>query len=218
MNWLEAVDNYCERIDAAFWAEPLNAVSNLSFIVAALVLLRRWSAGRPGGTPALLLALNVLAIGFGSFLFHTFANRWSSLADVIPISVFIHAFFLLALRRFMGLAWWQAALAALALFIVSPFAARALASLAGSSAFYVPALLAIFGVGLASSRQHPHIARSLYATGAVFTVSILFRAADQPLCASLPAGTHLFWHMLNGLVLYRLVRLYMDVSAAPARR
>ncbi len=36
MDWFQAVDIYCERTSAAFWAEPVNALSNLSFIAAAL--------------------------------------------------------------------------------------------------------------------------------------------------------------------------------------
>ena len=31
----ETIDNYCERIGDGFWAEPLNAITNLAFILAA---------------------------------------------------------------------------------------------------------------------------------------------------------------------------------------
>ena len=33
------IDIYCERIGAEFWAEPLNAISNLGFIVSAALLI-----------------------------------------------------------------------------------------------------------------------------------------------------------------------------------
>ena len=66
------LDNYCERVgtDANFWGEPLNAVSNLAFVLAALwvlVLARRegkldWSVGA--------LTATLFAVGIGSFLFH----------------------------------------------------------------------------------------------------------------------------------------------------
>ena len=36
MDLTRAIDIYCERIDTAFWAEPVNAVTNLAFILAAL--------------------------------------------------------------------------------------------------------------------------------------------------------------------------------------
>lgn len=36
MDWVAAVDIYCERTSAGFWAEPINALSNLSFPLGAL--------------------------------------------------------------------------------------------------------------------------------------------------------------------------------------
>ena len=32
------IDIYCERLGPGFWAEPLNATSNLAFIVSATLL------------------------------------------------------------------------------------------------------------------------------------------------------------------------------------
>ena len=34
-HWFTAVDHYCERIGAGLWSEPLNAVSNGAFLIAA---------------------------------------------------------------------------------------------------------------------------------------------------------------------------------------
>lgn len=209
MNWLQPVDNYCERLDAGFWSEPLNALTNASFVIAGFLLLRQWRGSEARDLAGLLLVLNVLAIGVGSFLFHTFANRWSALADVAPITVFIHLYFLLALRQFLGMRWWQAGLGTLAFLAASPLIGNALSGLMGSSAFYAPALLAIFGVSLAATGRDRLAARRLRHTGLVFAASIAFRAADQPFCDSLPTGTHLMWHLLNGLVLWMLVSLYL---------
>ena len=35
---MDAVDHYCERTDPGIWAEPLNALTNLAFIIAAWLL------------------------------------------------------------------------------------------------------------------------------------------------------------------------------------
>ena len=218
MNWLEPVDNYCERLDPSFWAEPLNAFTNASFIIAGLLLLVQWRNSSPRSNLGLALVLNILAIGIGSFLFHTLANRCSSVADVAPITIFIHFYFLLALRKFLGVPWWMAAVATLAFFAASPLIGSSLAPLMGSSAFYVPALLAILGVGLAAQMKNPAIARALFIAGAIFAISIAYRAADLALCDLHPQGTHARWHLLNGIVLYLLVRLYMNSTATPATR
>ena len=82
------IDIYCERVGPGLWAEPVNALTNLAFILAALA---SWRLARQHGrlrVDIVLLIALVAAIGIGSSLFHTFANRWSAAADVIPILLF----------------------------------------------------------------------------------------------------------------------------------
>ena len=40
MDWLAPVDAYCERIAPGLLGEPLNALSNISFFLAAFFVLR----------------------------------------------------------------------------------------------------------------------------------------------------------------------------------
>ena len=104
---------YCERgLNPAFWAEPLNAVSNAAFLIAAVLALMAWhrhghdfSGNRNHGRTELALVLLVGVIGVGSFLFHTFATRWAAVADVAPIGIFMIAYLGYALRRFGGFGW-----------------------------------------------------------------------------------------------------------------
>ena len=37
---LQQIDGYCERVDPSYWAEPVNAVTNLAFVLAALIVWR----------------------------------------------------------------------------------------------------------------------------------------------------------------------------------
>ncbi len=109
MDWNSAeVFNYCERGgDPAFWAEPLNAVSNGAFIIAGLIAgvqLARTARADRALFEWCLVAL-VLAIGVGSFMFHTYATVWSIPFDTIPISLFMLGYLGYALRRFAGLPW-----------------------------------------------------------------------------------------------------------------
>lgn len=216
MDWLQPMDEYCERLDASFWSEPLNALSNLSFIVAGLVLLLR--ARSLGDRTGQLLAVNVLAVGIGSFLYHTLAVRWAMLADVVPITAFILFYLAVALRRFLKLNAWVVSGTVLLFLAGSYIVVPLLEPLLGATAGYVPALLAIVGVSFASGPASPFIARSLIAAGLVFAISMTFRALDMPVCDADPYGTHMVWHLLNGLVLYMLVSLALKVSGAPAAR
>ncbi|MDQ0324319.1 hypothetical protein J2R99_000168 [Rhodopseudomonas julia] len=217
MNWTEPIDIYCERTDPSFWAEPLNAISNAAFLIAAFWAFRRWQrAGGEDGAALFLITL-VATIGIGSFLFHTFANRWSVMADVVPISVFIYVYFGLALRRFLGLSWgWT--IAALLGFVGFSFAAEPLLRpLFGGSAGYAPALLAMLGVGLFLRRKGHPAGGGILAAAGVFALSLCLRMSDQPICTTLPIGTHYFWHVFNAVTLAILVAAAIRAGARRER-
>ena len=202
---------YCERLSGAFWAEPLNAVSNAAFLLAALgafLLLRR--QGRRDWPAEALTAL-VAIIGIGSFLFHTMPQRWTLLADVVPIQFFALCHFGLALSRFLGLSPLAAATGAL-LFLATCFGlASVLSPLlpAGmrGSAGYAGFLIGLFGVALAAGRRRDGAtAARIAVAGVVFALSLAFRSLDSVLCGAVPFGLHWGWHLLNGLLLYLLLR------------
>lgn len=225
MDWSAKVFIYCERgLDPSFWAEPLNALSNLSFVIAALLAARLYVRGpRPDHAVAALIGL-VAIVGGGSFLFHTFATRWSALADVLPIAIFMIAYTGFALRRFAGAPWWVVILGLLA-FVGSLWAARRLpctpdlmpiTAAAGYGCFngsvgYVPALVALALMsGYLAVRRHA--AWPLLGISAVvFAVSLAFRTVDFEVCGltellGRARGTHALWHLLNGLMLYMLLQ------------
>jgi hypothetical protein len=158
-DWCAPIDAYCERTDAGFWSEPINALSNAGFLIAAFLALRLWLAARrshgPDG-PALFLIAVTAIVGVGSFLFHTFANRWSLVADVLPIAVFIYAYFALAMRRYLGLPAWAAGAVTLLFAVLNWNFVKLWKALFGvggiditnGSVGYFPAALAMMAVGL----------------------------------------------------------------------
>lgn len=205
MNWQEPVIDYCERLDGRFWAEPLNAVSNAAFLVAAAAayaLLRR--QGRSDAPAAALIAVTA-TVGLGSFVFHTVATRGAMLLDVIPIAIFIYGYFLLALRRFFGLALLPASAVTLAFAVASFIIDANVPGLNGSVA-YLPALSALLCFAAMLWSRRPETARGLAAAAAIFSVSLIFRTIDRDICASFPSGAHFLWHLLNACVLWLLLR------------
>ena len=75
MNWSEPVHLYCERVGAGFWAEPVNALTNAAFLLAAAIAFVHWRRAGARDWPPLALIVVLVAIGFGSFGFHTLATR-----------------------------------------------------------------------------------------------------------------------------------------------
>lgn len=202
---------YCERLDGAFWAEPLNAVSNAAFLLAALAAWLMLRQDHRRDRPAEALTALIAIIGIGSFLFHTMPQRWTLLADVVPIQLFALCYFGLALSRFLGLSPLAAALGAL-LFLAACFGlAAGLSSLlpAGmrGSAGYAGFLVGLAGVALAVRlRGDAMTAARIAFAGLVFALSLTFRSLDSVLCGAVPFGLHWGWHLLNGLLLYLLLR------------
>ena len=201
------IDIYCERTGPEFWAEPLNAVTNLAFIVAAFFLVRmilRADASVRRDAGIWVLTGLVFVIGIGSGLFHTFATRWALLMDVIPIAIFILIYTWYAVRRFAAAPAWVCALSVAAVLGLA-MAVPPLTGFRGGS--YVAALTALVVIGsyLKFGRGHPGGAALLLAA-ATFAVSLTFRTVDTPFCETLPFGTHFMWHVLNGCVLFIVVR------------
>jgi hypothetical protein len=226
--WFAPIDDYCERVDSSFWSEPVNALSNAAFLVAAALAFLRWRRAGANDLAALYLVTLVAIVGTGSFLFHTFANRWSRLADTLPIALFIYSYFFLAMRRFLGFGVMGAAALTLAFAGFSfgfergwvlAFGRRGL-ELMNYSVGYFPAALALPAVGatlLAGS--HKNVARrgagrALLLAGGVFIASLVFRTVDQAVCAAWPLGTHFVWHTLNALVLFVLVEAAIRFGAS----
>ena len=191
---MAGIDLYCERLGPGLLAEPLNAVTNGAFLVAAwrLASLARGDRG------VLALAALALAIGVGSSLFHTFATGWALAAAVLPIPLFQLLFLLLYLRRRAGLALAPAAGLCLA-FLLACLAGRSWPTVLNGSLAYAPTLLVL--ALLAWHQQRRGEPASLGWACGLFSLSLLLRSLDNQFCALWPIGTHLFWHLLNAAVL-----------------
>lgn len=214
VNWVAPVTDYCERQGPGLFAEPLNAWSNVAFLVAAAAGFFLWRQRRDDD-PALALVVLTGAVGVGSFIFHTIATRAAMLFDVVPIALFIYGYFFLALRRFFRLGAAAAAALTLLLAAVHEMSEFWAGDALNGSAAYLPALGALIGLaallrpGAALSmeeRRRRDAARGLATAAFVFAVSLFFRTVDRGVCASFPPGAHFIWHLLNALTLWLLLR------------
>jgi hypothetical protein len=224
--------DYCERgSDPAFWAEPVNALTNVGFLLAGAWAIRRAlriEPGRPERSLGLALGALVVVIGAGSFLFHTFATGLAKLADVIPITVFMIVYLGVALRFFLGLGWLPASALLLA-FLASLFIFERLPCVGPLSIVdhsrgrclngtigYLPAWIALVVVGATLTVRGHAAARLLLMASVVFLVSMIFRTLDRALCPSWSHGTHSLWHLLNATTLFLLLKAVVDIP--PGRR
>jgi len=208
MGWLDPVDAYCERTGPDYWSEPVNALTNLAFIAAALIMAGRLRG--PGMAMGRVLAGVLFVIGVGSWLFHTHANRLTGLLDVLPILVFILLYVFAATRDFLGA---RPLVAALVTAGFLPYAALTVPLFSmvpglGSSAGYAPVPLLILVYALLLRHRLPRVARGLAVGAGVLILSLTFRTLDQASCAILPMGTHFLWHILNAVMLAWMIEVW----------
>lgn len=207
MPLMAQVDLYCERIQPGLWAEPVNAWSNLGFLVAAFLLhsaLRRLHKHRPLAAPGVRALPVLLAlVCAGSFAFHTFANVLTGLADQLAILLFGCVFLYSFLQHAAGVGRTSALLASFAFAALSYFMPRWLHDgMLNQSSAYLPYLIGMLGMltWLWRNKRPP---RRLFGAGvAVFVIALIFRTVDPQICPSFPVGTHFAWHLLSSLMLY----------------
>lgn len=203
------VDIYCERASQAFDAEPLNAISNVAFLIAA------WAAWRLQDrrhNPAVsrwarFLCVLIAIVGVGSAVFHTVATRWAEWADVIPILIFMLSYCWLILTVFFRWPAWLK-IAILVVFFAATFYLEAdqFEYVLWGGAMYLPTIFLLSAAGILLWKINPPVGKSIFVALGFFALSFTARTIDMPLCSVMPAGTHYFWHILNATVLFLLTR------------
>jgi hypothetical protein len=195
------IDLYCERLGPEFWAEPINAFTNLAFIIAAGA---SWHLAKKHGELSIeswVLVALMAAIGVGSFLFHTFANNLTRFLDVLPILLYQIAFLIFYARKIIKLSTGFI-VGAVIIYLIAALGGRQFPGILNGALIYAPAFLLLLGLGI-YHYQHVQALPSilLLATG-VFCASLFFRTIDMAVCPYFPIGTHFLWHLLNGLLVY----------------
>ncbi|MCX4188600.1 ceramidase domain-containing protein [Methylophaga sp. OBS4] len=196
---------YCERTSPEFWAEPVNALTNLLFFVSAWFSWRRTnSLGTRSLGVWLLLAL-ICAISVGSFLFHTFATNWAQLMDELPILLFQLVYLWLYCREVARFKPFYVVGILLGFFIAA-LIGRQFPQVLNGSLIYAPAMIVLLVLGIyhmATRRIERYI---VLITAGVFIVSLTFRTIDNAICPYFPLGSHFMWHVCNAFILYLLLR------------
>jgi hypothetical protein len=199
------MDAYCERIGPGLFAEPLNAVSNVSFLIAAWAA---WILATRTGTLATgvkVLVAFAASVGIGSILWHTLANAWTLILDIVPIVIFLIWYIWLYTRTVIGLRSRFAG-AAVAAFLLATFLVIPYAGVLHGALVYTPGLLVALVLGVFHARERRVARFTLLAAAGVYFAALFFRTIDQEVCPVLPIGTHFIWHTLIGLVTYLAMR------------
>ena len=205
MDLFKSIDIYCERLDIGIWAEPINAVTNVAFILASIFMWLRCKNMVEGRVLSFLL----FSIGCGSFLFHTFAQTWAAILDIAAILIFILTYIFIANRSFLA---WSKMVSLTGVILFFPYQlllANILSNIQffGSSVQYIPVAILIFIYSGLLRKTEPNLSRGLLIGAVILCLSIVFRIIDEPLCSVLSVGTHFVWHILNAIMLSWMIEI-----------
>ena len=207
------IDHYCERAGPGLLAEPLNALTNLAFVVVAVLLWRRLARERAATSATRGLIALILAVAIASFAWHVFALRWARWLDIAALLALQFAWLWVYLRQSLGLRPAHAALGPLA-FALCLLPAASQAAGTNGLPLYLPTLAALLALGLHRWRRSPGAPNRLLVAAALFAIALALRTLDAPLCADFPTGTHFAWHLLDALVVWLAMRSLAPVPAS----
>ncbi|MGI9316590.1 MAG: ceramidase domain-containing protein [bacterium] len=210
------VDLYCERVDSGFWAEPVNALTNIGFVIAAWFIWRIAVRGRVHSSSIAAMTGMIAAIGIGSFLFHTMATPFTRWLDIIPIFLFQLLYIGFYTRRIINLPVAVIGIL-LVVFLGGSVYGRQFPDVINGSLIYAPALLVIFTLGLYHYQNQKAERSLLLVAASLFLLSIFFRSIDNMICSQFALGTHFLWHILNPLVIYLAMRTLIANLSSKSR-
>lgn len=213
------LDSYCERAgDASLLAEPINAVTNIAFMVAALMAAKYLQGISPRRAPdAYLLCIILFLIGIGSGLWHLTPSPTTVILDVFPIIAFINLYLAAFLWRGFRWSWWCVALGMGTLQVMNVLATLWFdPNTLHGTIMYLPTYLMLVALVVYAHQRRDWFARPLRNITALWTASLVFRTIDLPVCSFIPFGTHFLWHSINALVLYQLLIILIRLASVPS--
>ena len=212
---------YCERNSKPdFMAEPLNLITNIAFVIGAIMvfkMLKFYKLISAKNWDIILLTAILATIGFGSGSFHSMPSTLTQTLDVIPIEAFIFIYLAVFFVRVIGVKpIFTVFILGAFLGVTILFGKNFSASTLNGTIMYVPTYLMLIVMVLIMGfvKQNP-LYLHLINTAVIWTFSLAFRTMDMQICSyTHNIGTHFMWHILNAVVLYRmLVLVVMDKLA-----
>jgi hypothetical protein len=199
--------SYCERVELGWFAEPLNTIAALAFVLAAVQLWRHCKRDGLLLERSLVLMIFLIgAIGVTSTIEHTTGNSFWFALSLILFGLWALVFWDTFLRRVLRLAGGSLAVVWLLSFAIVIGALGFLPLGAFGGVFLLTPLVFLVVAGIVASLSiDRRLMRDFAMAAALLLLALVFWALDDPLCGWVVVGTHWLWHLLAAAVLYVLV-------------
>lgn len=193
---------YCERF-ANFWlVEPLNALTNLAFLIGAYYLYKFIRANNLKSRLSTFLIGLMVAVGLGSMSWHLYRSEATLLLDRLPIYIFFIFTLYFAIQSITKNIKFTIAVSALlgilyyAIFDYVP----------GVNVFYgllrfIFAFITLVILNVLIRKKYGH--EYNFSTALIiFAAALIFRTLDLLVCPFFPLGTHFLWHIFVAVGMY----------------
>ncbi|MAH88948.1 MAG: hypothetical protein CMJ06_02745 [Pelagibacterales bacterium] len=192
---------YCERNNLELLAEPLNLFTNILFLFFSILLYFDKTVKNK------IFAFILFGIGIGSMLYHSFATRFTALVDILFIILFIFYYLVILYNKLYIKKNYTYILSLIFISSCYVFGYFFYESILGSSAFYFPILLHLILLlfYFIYTKKYFYFKKFIFIP-IIFSISLYVRTVDLKYCITFSIGTHFFWHILNSIVLYLLIK------------
>ena len=204
----------CERSNLGFFAEPLNAISNIAFIFAGFGVYQLLAKNRVQKIEYKAILILIFFVGFGSFLWHATRNFYALILDAVPVALSFAIITYIFLYKLIGnklIALLIALLLIPTRFFISSFAptdsvSSLIRNLINATVFLVIIVWAF--------RKYGRIAFEGTIVLIIYLIAITMRGIDLQVCPTFNLGTHFLWHILNALAVYLAVKFLIKLEQA----
>jgi len=204
---------YCERAgSSAYNAEPVNAITNIAFFIAAYYLYKLLKTKNLTTKSWLVFPVVLAFIGLGSTLFHVFSTPITLVLDFTPLYLF-YLLFLYKFFKTLNLSLTQiilimigfaATIISLTIFIPPDF-------LNGSIRHVVLASILLLFIFI-SVKHFKHESKTLIHVFIFYAFGIFFRTIEPIICPQFPLGTHFSWHLIMALAAFYAVKFLTQIN------
>jgi hypothetical protein len=205
---------YCERAGPGAFDEPLNAITNLAFVIAAALAGSRIKAYPTVSPWTRLLPWSLVAVAIASTVYHTLRSPITFAFDLLSLIVFILGAIFLVLRRAVVNTLQAAVIGILFLgFQIVLLILLPNDVLNGSISHLVTFLFVLLLMRLIANRYGSIISEGM-PVAALYAVAIVFRTIDLTICPRLPIGTHFLWHLTGAVAGFFAIRFVLMLEMA----
>ena len=200
----------CERTALGAWAEPLNVLSSLAFIIVAVSIYRYYKRHEDVQKKWIwdIHALTFLTfiIGVNSLVFHAHPTPTTELADTITIVMFSIIYFWCVLFRIGRCNLFQAGICFTAFLGFSHILVHQFPRALNDSIGYLSSMIALIMIAVHLHLKARPSSSHFMLAAIIGVVSLFCRAIDREVCSMFPTGTHFVWHTLNATLIFILLK------------